>query len=373
MRRTFRYRAIVNKTTKANALRWLELCRNLYNTALEQRIFIFKHSGESLSFYDQCKQVPELKETFPEFKTMDAQCLQDVLDRVDKAFKGFFRRVRSKDGKAGFPRFKSPNRYRSFTLRQNSWRFEGRNLYIRNVGRFKLFLSRPIEGTIKVITIKQMPTGKWFVLFSCDNVFKEILPRTGQSIGIDLGIRNYIVTSEGEIIDNPRYFQNAEKALAYRQRRLQRRNNGSNRRNKARKLVAKCHEKIANQRRDFLFKTALDLIKKYDTIYIESLDLQDLFSNKFVSKKIADASWYTFLQILHAKAEEAGRVVIEVPPGNTSLLCSNCGKIKTRGKRSPTYICQCGFRLDRDHNAAINILRAGQVLQGEVGISASMN
>ena len=290
MRKTFLYKAKINKHTEANCNRWLKICRTLYNLALEQRISIFRQYKKSISLYEQMLQLPELKEAFPEFKVVGSQCLQDVLQRVDRAFQGFFQRVKAKNGKAGFPRFKSKNRYDSFTLKQAGWKLEGRYLYIKNLGRFKLFLSRAVEGEIKTVTIKRTSTGKWFVAFSCDNVPVKEFPETTAEIGIDVGINHFLVDSCGRCIENPKYFRCSEKLLRRRQRSLSRRKKGSNRRNKARILVAKAHEKVVNQRKDFLHKLANYYIEAFDSIYVEELNIKGMVRNRYLSKSIADSS-----------------------------------------------------------------------------------
>lgn len=374
MRRTYRYRAKINKQTEANCNQWLEICQALYNLALEQKISIYRQHGKSISCYDQQGQLPELKAAYPEFKFIGAQCLQDVLLRLDKAFQAFYKRLKVKQGKAGFPRFKSRHRYDSFTLTQAGWKLEGRYLHIRNVGRFKLFLSRPIEGNIKTVTIKRTPASKWFVAFSCDNVPVKRFPKTTAQVGIDVGIKNFLVDSEGIFVENPQYFRQSEKLLRLRQRRLCRRKKGSNRRNKARLLVAKTHEKTTNQRKDFLHKTANHYIEKFQTIYVEDLTIGNMVKNRHLAKSIADSSWGMFFDMLTYKAEEAGRTIIKVSPHGTSQICSGCGEKVPKSLNIRIHRCPfCGLILDRDHNAAINILRAGRALQGGVGLPTSVD
>ncbi|NBJ17082.1 MAG: transposase, partial [Dehalobacter sp. 4CP] len=186
MKKTFRYRIRLSKSAETNLKNHLELCRQLYNLALEQRITIWKNYRKSISIYDQSKQLPDLKKAFPEFKQVNSQALQDVIERLGKAFDGFFRRIR-KGQKPGFPRFRGYNRHDSVTLKQTGWKLEGRYLTITNIGKIKLFLSRPMEGEIKTVTICRTATGKWFVCFSCNNVAEKILPDTGRETGIDVG------------------------------------------------------------------------------------------------------------------------------------------------------------------------------------------
>ena len=161
MRKTYKYRLLGNRITFSKADNWLLLCRRLYNTALEQRITIYQQNKGSITCYSQINQLPDLKAYFPEYREVDAQVLQDVLERLDKAYQNFFRRVKNGNGKVGFPRFKGRDRYDSFTLKQNSWKVEGRYLAVRNIGRFKLKLSRQIVGDIKTVTIRREATGKW--------------------------------------------------------------------------------------------------------------------------------------------------------------------------------------------------------------------
>ena len=169
MRKTYKYRLLGNKQAFIKVDEWLMLCQRLYNTALEQRINIYRQRKETISCYSQINQLPELRAEFPEYQAVGSQVLQDVIERLDKAYKSFFRRVKSSKGKAGFPRFRSRDRYDSFTLKQTGWKLDGKYLTIRNVGRFKLRLSRPIEGDIKTVSVHRQ-SGNWYVCFSCDKV-----------------------------------------------------------------------------------------------------------------------------------------------------------------------------------------------------------
>lgn len=363
MRKTFLYRAKINKQTESNCNRWLDICRDVYNSALNQRIDRFKETGKSLSCYDQIYQLPSIKKNFPEIKIVNSQTLCDVLGRLDKAYKAFFRRIKSGE-KAGFPRFKNRNGYNSFTLTQSGYKLEGRYLYVRNVGRFKLFLSRPIEGDIKTVTIRRMPTGKWFITFSCDNVPIKQFPQASRGVGIDVGIKSFCVDSEGGQIANPKYLINAEKQLRRRYRKLSRRKKGSGRRNKARILVAKSHEQVANQRKDFLHKVANQYIVKFQVIYVEDLKIKNMVRNRHLSKSISDSSWGIFFNFLSYKAENAGRKIIKVRPNGTSQICSSCGERVPKNLSVRIHSCPfCGLKIDRDLNASLNILQDGQSCQ----------
>jgi putative transposase len=363
MRKTFLYKVRINKTTETNCTQWLETCRLLYNLALDQRISAYKNHMKSISGVYQKNQLPELKEAYPEFKAIGSQCLQDVIERLDKAYQAFFRRVKS-SGKAGFPRFKGYGRYDSFTLKQAGWKLEGKCLYVKNVGRFKLFLSRPIEGDIKTVTVRRDPTGKWYVAFSCDNVPERIFPETTAEVGIDVGLKSFCVDTDCTQIQPPQYFRKSEKLLRRRSRFVCRKRKGSKRRGKARILVAKAHEKVANQRKDFLHKTANFYIARYKTVYIEDLNIKGMVRNSHLAKSISDAGWGMFFNFLTYKAEEAGRQVIKVPPHNTSQVCSGCGEKVPKALSVRIHKCPfCSLVLDRDHNAALNIKTLGQRVQ----------
>lgn len=364
MKKTYKYRLLGNKAVLSKADDWLTLCRRLYNTALEQRIIVYRQSKGGISCYEQIKQLPELKASFPEYREVGSQVLQEVIERLDKAYKVFFRRVKDKKGKAGFPRFRGKDRYDSFTLKQCGWKLEGKYLSIRNVGRFKLRLSRPIEGDIKTVTIKRCQSGKWHVCFSCDNVPEKRLPESGAMVGIDVGIKAFCVDSEGNKTDNPQYFRQAEKLLRLRLRRLCRRVKGSNGRAKARVLVARAHEKIASQRRDFLHKLANHYIANYGMIFVEDLNIKGMVKNRHLSKSISDSSWGVFFELLAYKAAEAGRQLIKVSPNGTSQICSRCGEKVPKTLAVRIHRCSyCGLVMDRDENAARNIVAVGQTAQ----------
>ena len=353
MRKTFKYKVKINKKTEANCFEWLYLCRTLYNLCLEQRIICWRQWRKSLSNFDQQK--------------VNGQVLYDVLYRLDRAYKAFFQRLKRGET-PGFPRFKGRDRYHSFTLHQNGWKLEGRNLHVTNVGRFKLFLSRPIEGRIKTVTVSRSSTGKWFVSFSCDNVPATVLPEAQkQEVGLDVGISSFLTDSEGAKVENPHFFRESEKKLRIKQRSLARKKKGSRRRARARHQVALVHEKITNQRMDFMNKLALSYLIVYQVVYIEALKIKNMVKNRHLSKSISDASWGMFFTILARKAASAGRQVVEVNPRRTSQDCSGCGayvpkKLSVRIHRCPA----CGLVMDRDENSAVNlILRGGALRSGD--------
>lgn len=363
MRKAYKYQLIGNRSTFDKADEWLLLCRRLYNVALEQRISIYRQSNKTISCYGQINQLPELKEAFHEYQAVGSQVLQDVIERLDKAYKAFFRRVKSGRVNAGFPRFKGKDRYNSFTLKQAGWKLDGRYLTICNVGTFKMRLSRPIEGDIKTITIRKSSTDKWLVCFSCDNVPEHKLPKSDKIIGLDVGIKSFLTDSQGNKVENPKFLKHKLKELRVKNRKLARARKGSNRRKKTKFRVSKCHEKAASQRRDFQHKLANQYVQGYGIIVIENLAISNMVRNHCLARDIEDCAWGQFFELLSYKAEEAGREVIKAPRFEpTSKTCSYCGEINHKLKLSDrSWVClKCGTIHDRDGNAAINLERFGQ-------------
>lgn len=359
-KRSFKYRLLCNQLTSQKVDDWIELCRNLYNASLEQRVSVYKRNKKTLSFYDQRREIPELKETFVEYEEMDTQLLRDVLQRMHRSFDGFFRRLKIGD-KAGFPRFKGKDRYKSFTLHQSSWKLDGKYLTIRNLGRFKIRLSRPIEGQIKTVTIKKL-IDKFYVIFSCDNVPEKKLKFTSKKIGLDMGIISFCADSKEKKTDNPLYLKQSEKLLRRRQRSLSRKKKGSQNQKNARLLVAKIYERITNQRNFFLHDVANKYIRNYGNIFVEDLSIDKMVYDSYMAKNISDSSWGRFFQILSYKAEDADRSVTKVNPQFTSQRCSKCGAINQDLKlHQRIWTCPvCGAVHDRDVNGAKNVLWVGQ-------------
>jgi putative transposase len=363
MRLTSKYRIYANQETLENASNWIDICRNLYNWALEQRITAYKEYGFALTPYGQMAELPAYKKNHIETTQANVQCMREVIKRLDNAYNLFYKRLKT-NTKAGFPRFKSVARYNSFTMQHNGWKLKDNNLFIRNVGIFKLRLSRPIQGDIKTVTIRRSAANEWYVCFACDNVPEHKLEPCGKSVGIDVGITSMATDSEGHKIDNPRYSNKSMAQLRVRQRRLSHRIKGSNSRKQARLLVAKSHEKVANQRTDFLHKVANYYIKSYGTISVENLNIQGMVKNHRLARHILDGAWGQFFELLSYKAESAGRILIKVAPQNTSQNCSGCGKKVPKKLAQRIHACpNCGLILDRDENAARNINQVGQTCQ----------
>jgi putative transposase len=247
--------------------RVLGLCRWLYNTALEQRIIAYQRFQVSVSRFQQEAELKDIRVAMPEYAAIHSHVLQDVLARLDKTYQAFFRRVKAGE-KAGFPRYQARTRWHSFTYKQfgNGATLDNGFLILSKIGRIAVRWSRPLEGTPKTVTISKEADG-WYVCFSCADVPVEPLPATRQETGIDLGIEAFATLSDGTRIFHPGWYRKAERTLKTAQRRVSRRKKGSHRRRKAITLLAKAHQKVRRQRRDFHHKTALALVQQHDKIY----------------------------------------------------------------------------------------------------------
>ncbi len=249
---------------------------------------------------------------------------------------------------------------------KNGARLENGFLVLSKIERVAVRWSRPPEGTPKTVTISQEADG-WYVILSCADVPAQRLPPTGEETSIDVGLKAFLVTAAGEAVENPRHYRKTEKRMIKAQRKVSRRKKGGKRRKKAVALLAKAHQTVKRQRADFHHKTALHLLRHYDTIYFEDLRVANLVRNRHLAKSISDAGWAQFRAILEAKAACAGRRVVTVPAQYTSQDCSGCGARAPKSLSIRTHVCtSCGLVLDRDENAARNIQWAGQALRGVV-------
>jgi putative transposase len=365
VRKAFKYRLYPTRQQVAAMSAMLETHRRLYNHALAERKQAWEQEQHSVSYGEQSGQLKAARKTNPFLAATNFSSCQATLRRLDKSFQAFFRRVKAGET-PGHPRFKGRNRFDTveFPSYGDGCRFDGRCVYFQHVGRVKVKLHRPIEGQIKTIAFKREADG-WYVVFSCDLADIAIPPSAGPAIGIDLGLKAFLVTSEGESVAPPQHYRHAQAALRRAQRKVARRQKGSKRRAKAVGLLQKQHQRIGNLRRDFHHKTACALVVRYGTIVHEELNIRGIARSR-LAKSTLDVAWGSFLQILSYKAEEAGATVIAVPPEGTTQACSRCGALPSVPK---TLSCRvhscalCGYVADRDLNAAQNILRLGSSLQ----------
>lgn len=287
-----------------------------------------------------------------------AQVIQEVVQRVDRSYQNFFRRCKEASEKAGFPRFKGRGRYDSFCYPQSGFSLGETSVTLSKIGEVKAIVHRAIEGKIKTCTIRRQ-NRKWFACFAIE-VESMPLAANGEAVGIDVGLNSFAALSTGEQIENPRFYRKDEKALAKAQRRMAKFEKGTKERRKARKVVARIHERIRNRRHNFVHQEARQIVNRFEKIAVEKLNVKGMQKNGHLSKSIGDASWTMFRTVLAHKAESAGRQDVEVNPSFTSQDCHQCGyrakkKLSERWHHCP----MCAASLDRDHNAALNILALG--------------
>jgi putative transposase len=366
----------------------VESHRELYNAALQERRDGWSHSTKTrISYGDQSAQLTEMRALRPDQAVWSFSSQQATLRRLNKAFAGFFDRVKTaKVGvKPGYPRFKGVGRFDSVEWPKDGdgarWLPKQRRVHLQGIGHVKVHLHREVVGRVKTIQIKRQGR-RWMLVLSCDDVPTNPLPVTGRQAGIDVGIVSFATTSDGEHVDNPRWARASAGRLAAAQQRLQRARRGGKNRAAKRETVAARHRKIANQRKDFHHKQARQLVARYDLIVLEDLKIANMLrrarpvpdpdnpgmflpngarAKTGLNRSISDAGWGQFVSILRAKAEEAGRAWIEVDPKHTSDGCERCGHAARANRVTQAeFACQrCGHTAPADEHAARNILRAG--------------
>lgn len=358
-RRTFKYRVYPNRA-QAEALdaQLDEACR-LYNGALQERRDAWRMQRTSLSYYHQANQLKAIRAD-GSLDLANFSACQDVLRRVDKTFKAFFARVKRGERRVGFPRFRSRRRYDTLTFPSYGdgcrLRTNGR-LYLQGAGEIKVKLHRPVEGTIKTVSIRR-EAGKWYALFACE-IEPARLPASDEAVGIDVGLTTFAVLSDGSEIANPRYARKAAATVRRAQRKVARRRKRGNGRRKAVVLLQKAHAHVVNQRNDFHHKVARALVDRFGLIAVEDLNVKGL-AGSLLARSVHDAGWGRFLQRLDDKAESAGRQIVRVNPNGTTQRCSRCRTTVPKTLSQRWHACPaCGLSLSRDENAAREILRLG--------------
>ena len=358
MLRTYQFRVYPSKKIEKKLLNTLNICKNTYNKLLEVKINLYKETKKSLSKFDCNNLIKEWN-----IKEVHSQVLQNISDRVDKAFKNFFRRVKQKET-PGFPRFKSFDRYKSFTFPQTGFKLIDNHLKLSKIGHVKIKKHRNLEGSIKTCTIKRNCLGQWFVNLTCE-INKEIKKSDNKkTVGIDVGCSKFATLSDNTIIEHFKHYKQSENKLKKIQQKhseLKQLPKTNKKKRKVKRKLSKLHVKVSNQRKDFLHKESKKIVDKYGVICVEKLNIKSMVKGNYknLNKSILDSGWNQFRQILLYKAEEAGKSIVEVDPKYTSQICSNCG-IRVKKKLSNrVHKCSCGFECDRDLNAAINILRLG--------------
>ena len=328
--------------------------RFVYNRMLSDRIEHYNLTGKSLN-----NTPAQYKSEFTWLKEVDSLALANAQMNLNTAYRNFFR-----DKSNGFPKFKSKkNNNFSYTTNNQKGTVYVENGYIKLPklkSPVKIRQHRSFEGVIKSCTISKAPSGKYHISILVETEIQK-LPASDMRVGIDVGIKDFAVLSNGESYKNPKHLRKSEKRLAKLQRDLSRKQIGSSNRNKARIKVAKLHEKIANQRMDFLHKKSTEIIRKNQAIVIEDLKVKNLMKNHNLAKSIAEVSWSRFREMLDYKSRWYGRELIIAPPDYpSSQLCSDCGNrsSQTKDLACRVYICpECGLEIDRDYNASLNLLK----------------
>lgn len=368
LHRAHRFRLYPNRRQQAKLTDWLGLCRHLYNACLQQRREAWKRQRKSLRLFDQQNQLPAMKTENPEYKGVNAAVLQNVCNRIDKTFKAFFSRVAT-GRKPGYPRFKPIRRYRSFTHPQADYaKWRPSHLYIPNLGWVRWRPPAALNGVtrVKTITVKREADG-WYAVLSCEIETSMPLPATGRTVGIDLGLENLVMTSDGEVVGDLAPLKRAERKLRRQHRIVSRRKRGSNRRRKAVAILARRHQDLARARHDQLHKISRKLVDENDVICIEDLNIEQLINlggrnaqGRGLRRNFRHAALGALTWQLTYKAESAGRRLVKVDPRGTSQVCSKCGAIVPKKLNNRWHKCPvCGLFIHRDHNSALEIKKRG--------------
>ena len=339
-------------------------CRFVWNHFLDFRNKRYVETGKGMSYRDMSVLLPALKEEKEWLNDVNSLSLQQELMHLDSAFHGFFKKI------SQYPAFKKKKTGGSFTVPQHFTVNDNHLAIPKFKNPLRLFMHRNIEGEMRSLTISKTPSGKYYASILAETGIKIPEPvkiEAGTSTGIDVGITAFLTTSDGMQIHNPKNLKKSEKKLAILQKRLSRKQKGSKNRNKAGVEVAKAQEHIANQRMDFHNKVSDAMLKAYDTVITEDLNVSGMMKNHHLARSIADAGWSSFVTMPKTKALSRGKNIIEIGRFDpSSRMCSNCGNIKHDLKLSDrTYNCDiCGLSIDRDLNAAINIKKFGLIQIG---------
>jgi len=361
---TYKYRLLPTRKQHHALTGMLEAQRALYNAALQERIGCYRTTGKSRSYIDQCKALTEWRRGDPEASAVPANLQRWTLKRLDEAYQAFFRRIKARKGKSGFPRFRGAGRWNAFGFAEFSGiRFDGRRIRFNGLpGGLRIHLHRPLpkDAAIKSCVFRRDHKG-WHVCLQI--ALPEADKRAvSDAVGIDVGLKTFAYLSDGVVIPNPRVARRAEKEMRRKQRALARCKRGSNRRRKVKRDVAKLHARIVNARTTWLHQQSARIARSYDLIVAEDLNVSGMIRHPRLARSIADAAWAKFMNMIDYKAAKAGSHFIKVSPKHTSQRCSGCGELVPKTLAVRVHSCpSCGLAIDRDWNAARNILHAAVV------------
>ena len=365
MIRTYKCRVKLSKAGHQRLAEIFAMSAELYNAGLESRIDCYRKTGESRSLYDQYKELVQIRAELPEFEAISSIVFRGVLSRLDKAYKSFFRRVKAKE-KAGFPRFKSRERWRTIEINDQCWQMlkrEGNKLVLKIKGLPRVVVkpSRelPPNALLKAIRITRKPL-RTEVALSYELPTPETKPFSSP-VGIDMGISKRLTLSDGGTVEKREIDR---KKLIRLQRSVSRKVKGSNNRRKAVRLLAKEWQRLSDGERDYLHRLTREIVRMYDFIAVEKLKTGNMLRDGNLAKSISEQTWGRFITLLNEKAESAGVGMVAVNPEGTSQECSACGATVKKDLSVRVHKCDCGYVADRDVNAAINILHRGISIAG---------